>query len=437
MPGLSVRRFAGIWTAELVSVIGSSLTAFVLSVWVYQESGSETQFALNMLCATLPGLLITPFAGVIVDRFDRRAVLLLADAGAAAVTLVLAVLAHTGHLQVWHVYPATVVAAVCGTFHLTVYQAMTPLLVPERHLGRANGLLQTTFALQIAAPVLAGTLMEAVGLRGVFLLDLLSFAVVACVVASTRLPRSILRPAEHAVPPSFGADLTFGFARLRAGGLLPLVAAFAAFNFVFAVAGVLIRPLILSFATPATLGLLVFAGGAGLFAGSLVMGAWGGPRRKVAGAGVFMLLGSVALAGHALRPSVLLIAVVAPAFLFTIPIVNACLTTVLQSRTEAAAQGRVLASARTVSQLAVPLAYLIAAPLAEHVMAPALLPGGALAGVLGGVLGTGEGRGIALVFLADGVLLLVAGAATLLLPRLRRLDTTAPPTGHPAPALNR
>ncbi|MBB5084071.1 MFS transporter [Nonomuraea endophytica] len=430
MTGLTARRFAVIWSAELVSVICSSLTAFVLSVWVYQESGSETQFALNLLCATLPGLLIGPFAGVIVDRFDRRRVLVLADAGAALATAVLAVLAHTGNLQVWHVYPATAVAAICGTFHVTVYQAMTPLLVPERHLGRVNGLMQTTFALQVAAPIVAGALMEAIGLRGVFVLDLLSFVLVACVVLSSRLPAGLLRPSGTAPPNSFRADLVHGFARLRTGGLLGLVGAFTVFTFVFASAGMLIRPLILAFASPATLGALVFAGGAGLFAGSLAMGAWGGPRRKVVGAGIFMGLGGVALAAHALSPSVLLIAVVAPLFLFTIPVVNACFTTVIQSSTEAAEQGRVLASARTLTQAAMPLAYLAVAPLTERLAEPALMPGGALAGSVGALIGTGEGRGIALVFLLDGALLVVLAVVTLAVPRLRGLG--ARPEEEPA-----
>ncbi|GAA3042298.1 MFS transporter [Streptosporangium longisporum] len=419
-------RFAGIWSAELVSVIGSSLTGFVLSVWVYQESGSETQFALTMLCATLPGLLITPFSGVIVDRFDRKRVLVLSDCGAALSTAALLLVVQAQGLAVWHVYLATAVGAVCGTFHLTVYQAMTPLLVPERHLGRANGLMQATWGLQIAAPVAAGTLLEVVGVRGVLLLDLLSFAVATAVVLATRLPRAVTRPEGVAVAPSLGADLLFGLRHLRRGGLLPLVVVSAAFNLAFAVAGVLVRPLILSFAGPATLGVLVFAGGAGLFAGSLVMGAWGGPRRRIAGMSLFMGIGGIALAAHGLSPSVALIAVAAPAFLFVLPVVNGCVTTVLQTRTENEALGRVLATARTLGQCAMPVAYLSAAPAAEHLTGPWLMPGGVLTGSAGELIGTGPGRGTALIFLIDGLLLVVLAITTYARPRLRRLDHEAP-----------
>ncbi|MER5642997.1 MFS transporter [Streptosporangium sp. NPDC002524] len=429
-------RFAGIWSAELVSVIGSSLTGFVLSVWVYQESGSETQFALTMLCATLPGILITPFSGVIVDRFDRKWVLVLSDCGAALSTAALLLIVQTESLAVWHVYVATAIGAICGTFHLTVYQALTPLLVPERHLGRANGLMQASWGLQIAAPVAAGTLLEVIGLRGVLLMDLLSFAVATVVVLATRLPRSATRPESVASPPSLGSDLLFGLRHLRSHGLFPLVAVFAAFNLLFAVAGVLIRPLILSFTGPATLGVLVFAGGAGLFAGSLVMGLWGGPRRRITGVSLFMGVGGIALAAHGLSPSVALIAVVAPAFLFILPVVNGSVMTVLQLKTEAGALGRVLATARTLGQCAVPIAYLTAAPAAEHLTGPLLMPGGTLAGSVGELIGTGPGRGIALIYLIDGFLLVVLAVTTFVLPRLRRLEREIPdaPKADPAPA---
>ncbi|GAA4085214.1 MFS transporter [Nonomuraea soli] len=424
-------RFASLWLAELVSVVGSALTAFVLSVWVYQETGSELHFAATLLCAVVPGLIVSPVAGVIADRFDRKLMLILGDAGAASWTLVLAWLISTGQLAVWHVYVGTALGAAAAAFHLTVYQAMTPLLVPSRHLGRANGLMQASWAMQIAAPVAAGTLLESAGLRGVVLIDLASFAVAVGVVLATRLPAHVVRP-EPARPPRWRADLLYGLTYLRDHGLLPLVAISAGFNLIFAAAGVLIRPLILSFASPATLGLLVFLGGAGMFAGSLVMGAWGGPRAKVAGAGAFMLLAAVALAAHGLRPSVALIAVAAPLFLFTLPAVTSCLATVIQTKTATAALGRVQATGRTLGQLAMPPAYLGAALLAEWSAEPLMRENGALAGSVGELIGTGPGRGIALLYLVFGLLMAALAAIVLLLPRLRGIEDRMPDAARDA-----
>ncbi|GAA5069500.1 MFS family permease [Thermocatellispora tengchongensis] len=431
-------RFGGVWAASLVSSVGSSVTSFVLGVWVFQTTGSATLFAFAMLSAMLPGVVAGPFAGVVIDRFDRRRVMLLTDGLAAASTAALAALLHFDALQVWHVYAGATVSAACGVFHLTAYQAMTPLLIPKRHLGRANGLMQGAMAIQIAAPLAAAALLGAVGMTGVLVLDLCSFAVAMGTLLLVSLPASVLRPAERSERVSLGADLAYGLGFLRARRpLLALVLTLTAYNFLFGVAGVLVQPLILSFSSAATLGVLMFAGGAGLFAGGLAMGAWGGPRRRVPGVALFMALGGVALVLHAPWRSPAVVGVAAAAFLFTLPVVQGTVTTVLQGKVEPAALGRVMGTAHTLGQVAMPAAYLLAAPLAESVLGPALRPGEALAGSLGALVGVGEERGLAAVMLADGLLLVLLGAVVLLVPALRRLEREVPdaaPSGDGAPA---
>ncbi|GII96970.1 MFS transporter [Sinosporangium siamense] len=420
-------KFGGIWLAELVSGVGSSITGFVLGVWVYQLTGSETQLALAMFCAFLPGMVVAPFAGAIADRFDRRTILIVSDTAAAVVTAVLGLLIYTGGLEVWHIYLGSAVGSAAGSFQLTAYQAMTPLLIPKRHLARANGLMQTAWGAQIAAPLAAGALLDGVGLVGVLALDLASFAVALIALLLIKLPAEVTRPGRKSDRSSFGSDLTFGFRYLRGrNGLLMLVVVFAGFNFLFAMAGGLVRPLILSFTSATALGVLMFFGGGGLFVGSLVMGAWGGPRRKMTGVYLFMLFGGAALILHAPWPSAFVLAVAAPAFLFTLPIVSGCVMTILQTKTAPTAQGRVLSAARLVGQSAMPLAYLTGGPLAEHVVNPLLQPGGVLAGTVGAVVGVGPGRGTALIFLVDGALLIGLGAVVYLLPRLRNLETDLP-----------
>lgn len=423
-----MRRFVLIWLAELVSLVGSALTGFVLGVWVFQRTGSATEFALTMLCATLPGILAAPVAGVVADRYDRRRVLVAADSFAALATALVALMIWLDALAVWQVYLAAVVGSVCATVHLITYQALTPLLIPERHLGRANGLMQAAWAAQIAAPLIAGALLVAVGLGGVLLLDLASFAVAVSAVLLIRLPASATRPSGDTRPPPLRQDLLYGFAHLRASpALLALVAVFAGHNLLFGVAGVLVQPLILSFSSPATLGALMFAGGAGLFAGSLVMGVWGGPKRKMTGIALFTLLGGLALIAHTPSPSALLIAVAAPAFLFTLPVVHGCVMALLQARTEPESLGRVMAAARVAGQSMMPVAYLSAAPIAEW------LDGSALA--LSGLVGAGPGRGIALVLLVAGLLMVALAAVTHFHPRLRTETETETETEHDARSL--
>jgi hypothetical protein len=222
-------------------------------------------------------------------------------------------------------------------------------------------------------------------------------------------------------------DLSQGWVALRERpGLFQLALVFGAFNLLFGFAGVLVQPLILSFSSVATLGTLMFAGGSGLFAGGLVMSAWGGPKRRVRGIAWFVALGGVALALHALRPSPWLIAVVAPMFLFTLPIVNGSVMTLMQSSVPAEVLGRVVATVRMIGQAATPLAFLLAGPLADRVAEPALAEGGALSGSVGSLIGTGPGRGIAAIYLAIGAAMLLLALAPAALPRLRGLESTTP-----------
>lgn len=426
-----VLRFAGIWFTSLLSGIGSALSSFVLSVWVFQTTGSVTVFALVMLSALLPPVLLGPVAGMVADRFDRRVVLIAADVGSAAITTVLTVLTLTGQLATWHVSVAGALSAACGAFHLMAYQVITPLLIPRQHLGRANGLMQITFAAQIAAPAMAGALLTAFGVVGVLLIDLATFAVAVTAFLIVRLPRSVLRsdrPRSEQAGGAWGGDLVEGWTRLRARpALLTLALVFTGYNFIFGLAGVLIRPLILSFESAATLGVLVLAGGSGVFAGSLVMGVWGGPRRRMTGVSLFMAFGAVALALHALGPSALLIGIAAPLFLFTLPVVQGCGRTIFQTEVEPAALGRVLGTTQALGQAAQPLAYLLAGPLAEQVAEPLLRPGGALAGSVGLLTGVGPGRGIAALFLLCAVLLAALAALAAYLPALRSVESASSP----------
>ncbi|MFK3982280.1 MFS transporter [Micromonospora sp. NPDC050397] len=431
------RLLIAVWVGQLVSLVGSSLTGFVLGVWVYQETGSVTQFALIFLASSLPAVLVAPFAGVVADRWDRRRVMLLADLGAAVGTAALALLVATDSLAVWHIYLATALSAASSTVHQVAYQAMTPALVGKEHLGRFNGLMQVTRAVQIAAPLVAGLLVVTIGIGGVLAVDLGSFAVAALTLLLVRLPAEATRPAGGRKREPVLREAAAGWHYLRAHtGLWQLMLLFGGYNFLFGFAGVLVQPLILSFASADTLGLLMFAGGAGLFAGSLVMTAWGGPARRIHAVLGGLALGGVALVLHSLTPSAWLIAVVAPLFLFTLPIVNSSTMTLVQTKTEPAVLGRVLAAARVIGDASVPVAYLLAGPLADRVFEPLMAADGALAGSVGAVIGTGDGRGTALVFAVTGTLMVLLVAAAWSRRPLREVDDlpdALEPTQTPEP----
>ncbi|HLU44092.1 MAG TPA: MFS transporter [Natronosporangium sp.] len=431
-----VRAFRVIWFGQLLAAIGSSLTGFVLGVWVYQSTGSATQFAIIFMASSLPGVFISPFAGAIADRFDRRWLMVVGNAAGGTVVGVLALLLWTDLLQIWHIYLTTTAVATFGVMHATAFYAVTPQLVPKDQLGRANGLLQITQAARIAAPLIAGMLLATIGLQGVILLDLAATGFAIVVLLMVPVAKRLTVAPGAGERSSFFRDLGYGwwYLRRRGSGLLWLVTVFAGFNFCYAMAGVLVQPLILSFSDEVTLGVLMFCGGSGFFVGSLVMSIWKGPRQRVRAILLILPVAGVVLALHGLRPSPWLIGVVAPLFLFTLPVLMAVSMALIQTKVESAAMGRVIAAVRMIGQSAMPVAYLLAGPLADRVAEPAMAPGGALADSVGRLIGTGNGRGIALLFCAVGLLLVLIAVIGASSARLRRLEVELPDADHQAPA---
>ncbi|HVH13161.1 MAG TPA: MFS transporter, partial [Longimicrobium sp.] len=301
--------------------------------------------------------------------------------------------------------------------------ASLAMLVPPEHRARANGLLQTGQALAIIAPVVAAGLVATIGVGGVNFIDLATFAFAVCTLFIVRIPRPEVSAAGAAARGSLRREAMFGWEYLRdRPALMWVTLLFAFFNFFIGISAVLVQPLILSFSSVGALGWLMMAGGSGMLAGSLVMGAWGGPRKRINGVLGFAILGGVTLFLHGVAPSPWLIAVMAPAFLFTIPIVGGSFTAILQARVPPDVQGRVFATVRMLGTIATPLAYFLAGPTADRVFEPAMAPGGALAGVLGPWIGTGDGRGVAVMFMLSGLVLVFTAAFAWGSPAIRSVE---------------
>ncbi len=185
-----MRTFVIVWAGQFVSTIGSSLTGFALGVWIYQKTGSTTLFALNLLAYALPSLFLSPIAGALADRWDRRLMMILSDTGAGISTLVIAILAFTQHLEVWHIYLATAINSGCSTFQWPAYSAATTLLVPKEQLGRAAGMVQIGEAIsQLIAPAIAGAMLVTTGLQGVIIVDFVTFLCAILTLAFVRFPK--------------------------------------------------------------------------------------------------------------------------------------------------------------------------------------------------------------------------------------------------------
>jgi MFS family permease len=421
-----LRTFFTVWGGQLVSGLGSTMSAFAVQFWVYRETGSVTNLAMIALAFSVPAVVIGPFAGALVDRWDRRLTMLAADVAAAIATLALALLYAADSLEIWHVFLAVAVIGVGGAFQQPAWLASIPLLVPKAHLGRANGLVQLNDGVGLVlAPALAGAVLVTAGLQAVLFIDVATFLVAMITLAMVRFPRPERHEATQAASLWGEAVLGWRFVRERPG-MFGILWIFAGVNFSLAFTNVLLIPLVVAISSEGAAGGVLSAAGFGLLAGSVAVSAWGGPKRRVRGLMAAIVAGGTAVAVAGLRPSVLLVAVGSVALMTVVPVANTASQVLWQLKVPPAMQGRVFSIRRMISQGISPIAILLSGPLADNVFEPMLAEGGSLAGSVGAVIGTGPGRGVALMFVITGLMMVLLGMIGYAIPRIRNLETELP-----------
>ncbi len=130
--------FFTIWSVQALSLLGSQLVQFALIWWLTKTTGSAKVLALATLVGLVPSIILGPVAGALVDRWNRRAIMIVADAVIAAATVGLAILFWTGYVQIWHIYSLMFIRSLAGVFHRIAMQTSTSLMVPKEHLARAG-----------------------------------------------------------------------------------------------------------------------------------------------------------------------------------------------------------------------------------------------------------------------------------------------------------
>ncbi len=423
-----MRKFIIIWFSQLVSLIGSGLTNFAIGIWVYQHTGSATQFALISVFSILPSILITPLAGALVDRWNRRWAMLFSDAGAVISTLAIALLLFAGRLEVWHIYLCVAVSSIFSTFHRLAYTTTITLLVPKRHLSRASGMLQMARAVsRLFSPMLAGALIVAIQIQGIVLIDCVTFLFAVTAQLFVRFPKPKILVEDKVEKGLLLHELVYGWTYIATRpSLCGLLIFFTASNFLTGVVSVLFNPLVLTFTSVTVLGTVFSIGGSGMLLGGLVMSVWGGHKHRIYSILSFTLLNGLCVLLAGFKPSVAVFCVAIFIYFFGVAIVNASIGAIWQSKVAPTLQGRVFAMRNMFILVSLPLAYLIAGPLADKVFEPLLAVGGPLAGSIGQVIGVGQGHGIALLFIVLGILtMLTAFGGYLYLP-LRLLEEKLP-----------
>ncbi len=329
----------------MISLVGSGLTSFALGVTVFEQTGSPTQFALIGFSAILPKIIVSPFAGVVADHWNRRKVMIFADAGAGLSTIIILGLFVTHRLEIWHIYLAAGLSSFFSAFQWPAYTAIIAQLIPAKHLGRANGLHQFgRAAAEILAPTLAGVLVLRIGLKGVIFIDLATFLAAIATLSSGRVPKLT---ASSATGPAKlrSTEFLFGWQYIvRHKDLFNLLLFQTTVNFIWGLVGALLVPMVLGFTSADQLGAIITIAGTGMLTGSILMTAWGGTRRKVTGIFVFEFISGICFMIMGGQPRFGWVALGAFGAHLTIAIVLGSNQALWQAKVSGEHQGRVFAA---------------------------------------------------------------------------------------------
>jgi DHA3 family macrolide efflux protein-like MFS transporter len=434
-----MRAFVVVWIGQVVSLLGTAMTTFALTLWTYQVTGKATPLAMVGFFFVAPIVFLGPFVGVLVDRGNRKLLMMLSDLAAALTTAIVLILYATHSLQVWHLYVTATLSGIFQGFQWPSYSAAISLMLPKEQYGRANGMLEMAGSgSRVLAPLLAGALIGPLGLIGVLIIDLVSAAVAIGTLLFVHIPQPPRTEAGLEGQGSLLKETAYGFRYIFARpSLLGLQAVFLVGNLFSGLGWAVFAPMILGRTgnNQMILGSVESAGAIGGVIGGLAMSAWGGPSRRVHGVllGWFCagLVGDMVLGlGQALPTWAV------GAFLgaFFVPIINGSNQAIWQAKVAPDVQGRVFTARQFIAWLVMPISQLLAGPLVDHVLEPAMAESGSLAPVFGWLVGTGTGAGIGLLFACTGLLAALTGLSGYLFPVVRNAEGMLP--DHETPVVN-
>ncbi len=365
--------FFTIWTAQAVSLLGSQLVGFALIWWLTKSTGSATVLATASLVGMLPQVLIGPLVGALVDRWNRRITMIVADSVIALATMGLALLFWAGWVQIWHIYLLMFIRSVAGGFHWPAMQASTTLMAPKEHLSRIQGLNSTlNGAMNIASAPLGALLLELLPMQGVLAIDVSTalLAILPLLFVAIPQPERKLALPDAKGKTSLWQDLRQGLVYVLGWKGLLLIGGMAlVINFLLNPAFSLMPLLVKEHFNGQAFQLawMQSASGAGFILGGLILSAWGGSRRRVytslaglVGMGIgCLVIGLMPASGY-------WVAVAAMFWLGIVnPITNGPLLAVVQMTVEPEMQGRVFTLLGSVTTAMCPLGLIIAGPVAD------------------------------------------------------------------------
>jgi MFS transporter, DHA3 family, macrolide efflux protein len=366
-----LKKFFVLWSSQAASMFGTSVVGFALAWYLAKETGSATVLATALMVSIIPGVIIGPFIGPFIDRWNRKKIMIYGDLVTMMLTLVLMALFYTHAVHVWHIYLVMVGRAISGSFQNPALGASISMIVPKQHLTRANGLNMTLIgAINIVGPPTGAFLMDALQIQWVLSVDIIT----AVIAIGCLLPLGIPQPPRTTLAVKFNVigDMVQGFRYIVSWrGLLLLLILFAVLNFLAAPGNSLLPIFVLDRLGGEVykLGWLQTARGAGVITGGLILGAWGGFKRRIITCLTFIIIQAAAIMVFSFTTERLFLLSLAMSFVagFSGALINAPLGAIFQAVVTKDVQGRFFTLIGSISGAMIPLGLAVTGPLADAI----------------------------------------------------------------------
>lgn len=366
-------RFFSIWTGQAFSLLGSALVQFALIWWLTKTTGSATVLATASLVGFVPQIILGPFAGALVDRWNRRWTMIVADGLIALATLALVGLFWTGAVEVWHIYILLFFRSAAGGFHWPAMQASTSLMVPKEQLSRVQGINQTLQGLlNIGSAPLGALLLSVLPMHSVLAIDIFTalLAILPLLLVTIPQPQRLLVDIQSMEQPTYWQDLRAGFRYVWSWPGLVMILGMATVINLLSAPAIALLPLLVTkhFGGEAIqLAGLESAFGIGMLTGGLILSVWGGFRRRVMTSMLGLMFLGVGMIGVGMAPASLFLLAVGMMFVIGVgsPITNGPLFAVVQDVVAPEMQGRVLGLIGSMAAAMTPVGLVIAGPLSD------------------------------------------------------------------------
>jgi len=428
---VGMTAFITIWLGQIISVLASSMSHFGLSIWMYQQTESATAMGLMQVFFITPFLIMSPFAGVMVDRYNRKLMMMVSDFTAFLATAGVLALMAFGSLEFWHLYVAAALNGIGNTFQWPAYSAAITTMIPKEQLGRANGMMSLMEAGPgVLAPLMAGALLPVIGLAGLLTLDVVTFFFAIGALLIVHIPQPRQTEEGKKAQGSILKEVAFGFRYIFARpSLLGLQLIFFMGNLFHGISMVAFAPMILARIEQNTIiyGSVQTAAAIGMVAGGILMSAWGGFRRRTNGVLFGWIYSGLGVIAYGLKfglPNWLLAGVIGSPLVGAL--INASSQAIWQSKVAPDLQGRVFSARRLIAWFTNPIAPIIGGVLSDFVMEPAMLTGTFLPNTFGWLVGTGPGAGMGLLMVFCGIAVSLVGVAGYFIPTVRNAEDLLP-----------